>query len=43
MTLASFGWYLALAEEPSFYMEPTYVHYVTATHENPQSTGLAAG
>ena len=24
-------------------MEPTYVHYVRATHENPQSAGLAAG
>jgi hypothetical protein len=32
-----------LAEEPSFYMEPTYVHYVRATYENPQSAGLAAG
>ena len=43
VTVASFGRYLTLAEEPSFYMEPTYVHYVRATYENPQSAGLAAG
>ena len=43
VTIASFGRYLTLAEEPSFYMEPTYVHYVRATYENPQSAGLAAG
>ena len=43
VTVASFGRYLTLAEERSFYMEPTYVHYVRATYENPQSAGLAAG
>ena len=43
VTVAGFGRYLTLAEEPSFYMEPTYVHYVRATYENPQSAGLAAG
>ena len=42
VTVASFGWYLTLANEPSFYMEPTYVHYVRATYEKPQSAGLAA-
>ena len=43
VTVASFGRYLTFAEEPSFYMEPTYVHYVRATYEYSQSAGLAAG
>ena len=42
-TVAIFGRYLTLAEEPSFCMEFTYVHYVRATYENPQSAGLVAG
>ena len=43
VTAASFSRWLTLAEEPSFYMVHTYVHYVRATCENPQSAGLAAG
>ena len=31
------------AEGPRFYIETTYVHYVGATYENPQSAGLAVG
>ena len=43
MTVAIFGRYWTLAEEASFGMEPTYVHYVRATYENRQSAGLVAG
>ena len=43
VTVANFGRYLTLAEEPSFHMEPIYVQYVRATYENPQTAGLEAG
>ena len=43
VTVASFGKYTTLVEEPNFFTEPTYVLFVQVTYENTQSAGLSVG
>ena len=40
VTMASFGTFTTLVEEPNFFTEPTYVLFVRVTNEKAQSAGL---